>query len=147
MAAPVWPAAGSVDVDVAADRTSMARVGGLSVRAAAVAPRSAASTLSADAVPSRVRLQVLDRAAAQRTGAGGPTFAVSRTDGGRSTGQVSIEVGYDTFAGAYGGDYGARLRLVQLPSCALSTPDLPQCRTTTPCRRSTTRPRARSPRR
>ena len=34
-----------------------------------------------------------------------------------------------SFANAYGADFGARLRLVALPACALSTPQLPACQT------------------
>ncbi|WP_433221897.1 RHS repeat domain-containing protein [Dactylosporangium sp. CS-047395] len=137
VAAPGWPAASSTDVAVAAGHTASVQVGGLPVRAVAVAPVTKADGQSrADAAgssaPSRIRLQTFDRAAAQRAGAGGPMFAVSRSDGGNGAGAVSLEVGYAGFAGAYGGDYGARLRLVRLPGCALSTPQLPQCRTATP---------------
>ena len=39
---------------------------------------------------------------------------------------------YADFAEAYGGGYGARLTLVELPACALTTPDKAKCRTATP---------------
>ncbi|MFI6317215.1 RHS repeat-associated core domain-containing protein [Nonomuraea sp. NPDC050556] len=48
-----------------------------------------------------------------------------------TAGKVSVNV-----KTAYGGDYGSRLRLVQLPECALTTPELAQCRTRTPLKTS-----------
>jgi RHS repeat-associated protein len=39
---------------------------------------------------------------------------------------------YSGFRDAYGADYGSRLRLVSMPACALTTPDMPPCRTQTP---------------
>ncbi|MEU9197547.1 polymorphic toxin-type HINT domain-containing protein [Streptomyces hundungensis] len=39
---------------------------------------------------------------------------------------------YSTFRNAYGGDWSARLHLVQLPACALTTPEAAQCRIAKP---------------
>ncbi|MFD5429100.1 hypothetical protein [Streptomyces sp. NPDC127084] len=41
---------------------------------------------------------------------------------------VRVEVDYSSFRGAYGGDCAARLRLVELRACALTTPDQAKCR-------------------
>ncbi len=49
-----------------------------------------------------------------------------------AAGRVHLSVSYAAFAQAYGGDYGSRLRLVELPGCALSAPAAARCRTQTP---------------
>ncbi|MGW3086718.1 polymorphic toxin-type HINT domain-containing protein [Streptomyces sp. NPDC001108] len=46
---------------------------------------------------------------------------------GRSS--VALTVDYAPYAELFGGSYTSRLRLVELPACALTTPDKPQCRT------------------
>ncbi|MFE6056929.1 RHS repeat domain-containing protein, partial [Kitasatospora sp. NPDC056446] len=43
-----------------------------------------------------------------------------------------LAVDYSSFAQAAGSGFGSRLRLVRLPECALTTPDLPECRVQTP---------------
>ncbi|WP_335979720.1 polymorphic toxin-type HINT domain-containing protein [Streptomyces sp. CA2R106] len=48
----------------------------------------------------------------------------------RGTSKVSLD--YSGFANAYGGDYGSRLRLVEMPACALTTPAKAECRTQKP---------------
>ncbi|MFF6774680.1 polymorphic toxin-type HINT domain-containing protein [Streptomyces sp. NPDC012637] len=58
----------------------------------------------------------------------GILVSVSRADGVRAGGQVRVSVDYSSFKDAYGGDWAARLRLVQLPACALTTPDKAACR-------------------
>ncbi|MBB5874624.1 YD repeat-containing protein [Allocatelliglobosispora scoriae] len=40
---------------------------------------------------------------------------------------MSVEAEYALFAHASGADYGARLRAVTAPACALETPDMPEC--------------------
>ncbi|WP_285681346.1 hypothetical protein, partial [Kitasatospora phosalacinea] len=37
-----------------------------------------------------------------------------------------------SFRAAFGGDYAARLRLVRLPACVLTTPERPECQTQSP---------------
>ncbi|GAA3240643.1 hypothetical protein [Nonomuraea helvata] len=46
--------------------------------------------------------------------------------------RLSVEVDYSAFRYAIGGDWASRLRLAQLPACAATTPDLPECQTRTP---------------
>ncbi|MGH3657560.1 MAG: hypothetical protein ACRDUA_12965, partial [Micromonosporaceae bacterium] len=43
-----------------------------------------------------------------------------------------MQVDYSRFADAFGGDYGNRLRLVELPVCAVATPGKAECRTAAP---------------
>ncbi len=61
-----------------------------------------------------VTLEVLDRAAAQRAGVSGFLFRTSKVDD-----PAKLTVDYSSFAGAYGGDYAGRLRLVAMPECVL----------------------------
>ncbi|TDE21966.1 RHS repeat-associated core domain-containing protein [Actinomadura sp. 6K520] len=79
----------------------------------------------------RVRVQVLDRDAAHAVGVDGVAFTVARTDAPTS-GRVRLRLGYSKFEQAFGGAYGARLRLMRLPQCALTTPAEPGCRTPVP---------------
>ncbi|GAA2634889.1 RHS repeat-associated core domain-containing protein [Actinomadura fulvescens] len=77
------------------------------------------------------KVEVLDRKTAQRAGIAGMAFAVTPADSAKA-GRVAVRLDYSAFAQAFGGSYGSRLRLVQLPACALTTPTKPQCRTNTP---------------
>jgi RHS repeat-associated protein len=74
--------------------------------------------------------------AAQRTaralGVRGLVLSVRRADGGTVAGRVHVSVSYAKFAQADSGDYGSRLRLVELPACALTAPTVRACRTQTP---------------
>jgi RHS repeat-associated protein len=79
---------------------------------------------------------VLDRDTTEAAGVDGVLFTVEHqpaSGGARSAGQpVDVRLGYEAFAEAYGGGYGARLSLYQLPACALTTPDVPECRERVP---------------
>ena len=66
--------------------------------------------------------------AALRAGVDGIVLTVARSDAKAQAGTVGLEVDYGKYAQGYGGGYGARLHLVRLPSCALTTPDLAACR-------------------
>lgn len=78
--------------------------------------------------PARVAVTVAGRSAAEAAGVDGVLFRAAEQGG---SGPVEIGVDYRDFAGAYGGNYGSRLRLVALPGCALTTPEVPACRTRT----------------
>jgi RHS repeat-associated protein len=62
----------------------------------------------------------------------GVVLSVRRADGNPAAGQVHVSVSYRKFAQGYGGDYGSRLRIVELPACALTEPSIRACRTQTP---------------
>ncbi|WP_169501794.1 RHS repeat domain-containing protein [Kribbella catacumbae] len=72
--------------------------------------------------PSRLRVQLLDRAAAKRAGVEGLLLRLSRTDGITSAGTVSVEVDYSAFRNAYGADWAGRLRLVAIGNDGVRTP-------------------------
>lgn len=79
----------------------------------------------------RVTVQMRDHAAAVKAGVNGVLFTAAPT-GTTDPNGVAVSVDYSAFKDAYGGDWSARLHLVQLPACALTTPDKPQCRVQTP---------------
>ncbi|WP_406488868.1 polymorphic toxin-type HINT domain-containing protein [Streptomyces phaeochromogenes] len=116
---PVWPKPGTVTVDVPATGAKRVTAGSLPVTIAA--PKSG-RTKAADAVT----LTVLNRKTAQAVGVDG----VLLTAQGKHKGAARLTVDYRKFAAA-GGDFGGRLRLVQLPACALTTPDKRVCRVQT----------------
>jgi RHS repeat-associated protein len=51
---------------------------------------------------------------------------------GRGAGTVSVRLNYSAFAGEFGGGWASRLRLVEMPACALTTPAVAACRKRTP---------------
>jgi RHS repeat-associated protein len=140
--ATVWPAAGSATVSLAhtsgspeqsadsvagaTDRSGKIRVGSLPVWAGQAAGAPAPGAVS------KVSVAMGTRAAATAAGIRGVIFTVARADGGGSAGRVQLSLDYSGFADAYGGDYAARMRLVELPSCALTTPQVAACRKQTP---------------
>ncbi len=79
--------------------------------------------------PSQVSATVLSHARAKALGISAVVFEVS---GGIPVGKVRVGLDYGSFAQAYGANYGSRLRLVALPACALTTPQIAACRKQTP---------------
>ncbi|MFE0629002.1 RHS repeat-associated core domain-containing protein [Streptomyces sp. NPDC058864] len=73
-------------------------------------------------------VKVLDRKTAQRAGVDGMLFSVGR-DPAATGGTVGVSVDTSAFAQSYGGAYASRLKLVRLPGCAATTPELARCRT------------------
>jgi hypothetical protein len=115
--APVWPGAGAAVADRTAtsaswDRSGAARAGKLPVW---VGPSS----------PAQVGVKVADQAAAAAAGVKGVLLQVWRADGAGAAGSASVSVDYSGFRTAYSADWATRLRMVQLPACALTTP--PRC--------------------
>ena len=68
---------------------------------------------------SGVRVRVLSHAAALATGVRGVLFTAAPVTG---SGTVKLGLSYARFAQVYGGNYGLALGLVELPACALTTP-------------------------
>ncbi|MGW6396380.1 RHS repeat-associated core domain-containing protein, partial [Streptomyces sp. NPDC055103] len=133
---PAWPRQAHAEVAVeapgGADPTT--RIGTLPVRVEALkqpetkarTATGAASAASAD-VPAMVAVDVLDPRRAAALGAGA-LLGVERADGGSQPAKVRLSVDYSSFDEGFGGDYGARLTLVQLPECALvASPGSEKC--------------------
>ncbi|MFC7383053.1 RHS repeat-associated core domain-containing protein [Sphaerisporangium rhizosphaerae] len=135
-----WPKAGTAQVPLGAASVT---VGDLPVTltpapgkdagaTAATSPGTAAGTTAGTtagaAAGTAARVRVLDRAAAEAAGVDGVLLTASAA----ASGEARLSVGYASFASAYGGGWGGRLRLVGLPACALTTPAREECRTRTP---------------
>ena len=129
-----WPKAGTADVVIPASG---------SVQATGLPVRFGRAAQARDRVAGDVRVQVLDRAAATRAGVDGLLLTVTvgpaRTVTARTgtadqdhPGRAALQVDYSAFRHAGGGDWASRLRLVQLPACALTTPQRAECRSQTP---------------
>jgi hypothetical protein len=76
----------------------------------------------------RVKAVMAPQAADTALGVRGVVFSLARVDGSPASGRVHVSVDYTRFAAAYGGGYASRLRLVELPRCALTTPQSARCR-------------------
>jgi RHS repeat-associated protein len=120
--APRWPAASSTVL-------ALGRAGTAAAGPARVSEASA---------PMSVRVRTYDRSTATAAGVDGLLLSLSGVDSsaaGVAAGATArVAVDYGDWKDAYGADWSTRLRLAQLPACALSTPDKPGCATPTPLR-------------
>src|SRR4051794_36010837 len=117
--AVTWPTAAHTQVRVPRETTGKAPA----VRAAGtpVTIRPAAVKDHGPSVPMTVEVRTADHASALRAGTTGVLVAVTPKTG---SGAVQVSVDYSSFNQAYGGNFGSRLRLEQLPACALTTPSV-----------------------
>ncbi|GAA3757190.1 RHS repeat-associated core domain-containing protein [Plantactinospora mayteni] len=74
-------------------------------------------------------LQVVDRDSVPQAWRDGLVLKVG-VPSGASGGAAKLSVDYSGFRYAAGGSWASRLRLWQVPACALTTPDAPPCRST-----------------
>ena len=129
-----WPAAasGSVVVRAAGAGRAAGPASGLRGTPVWVQPVSGGSkSVARDAASSSVvSAAVLPHAEAAGLGVSGVVLQM----GGQAPGSGKIRVGLDyaSFGQAYGGNFGTRLQLVELPACALTTPRVARCRVQTP---------------
>jgi YD repeat-containing protein len=126
-----WPAGGSATLDVAsatAAHPTSAKAGGLTltlVPAAGTAETATAGSSAATVSP--VQVQVATQSTSKALGIHGVVLSLTSADADANPGQVDLAVDYAGFADGYGGSYGSRLELVQLPACALTTPKVATC--------------------
>ncbi|MFI9331213.1 polymorphic toxin-type HINT domain-containing protein [Kitasatospora sp. NPDC052868] len=59
-------------------------------------------------------------------------MSLQPADGSAQPGRTRVQLDYSKFREAFGADWASRLTFVQLPACALTEPDRPECRTATP---------------
>jgi RHS repeat-associated protein len=131
----VWPGAGTATVDLTTSTSlDTLRNGGRvtlrRTRAAGLpilAGPPAGALVKGESLVSAVRVGVRDRASVAAAWRNGVVLDLARSDTATTDGRVNLTVDYAAFAGAFGGDWGARLHLVALPACALSTPDATGC--------------------
>lgn len=149
-----WPAAGTATVALTAQADARAparpaagpsagsvRAGRLPVwigppdaagHVSAAGPVLTGAGTSAKAAVSRARVSLSSHSAARALGVPGVVLSVARADGAAGSGRVHVSVSYARLAQAYGGDFGSRLRLVELPGCALWSPATAACRKQSP---------------
>ncbi|MFE7401759.1 polymorphic toxin-type HINT domain-containing protein [Streptomyces sp. NPDC057557] len=129
-----WPEATSASITLPASGTKAVRAGKLPITLKVSAglgktknaPQAQAAENSASSVAAKVEL--LGHNAAQKMGLNGVLFTVNPKDQLPGERQLQVSLDYSSFASAYGGSYGSRLKLVQLPACALTTPAKAACR-------------------
>jgi RHS repeat-associated protein len=125
---PVW--VGPPDTGGAAVAKGSARTPASTT--AVVARRGSRAGTDSVTEVSRAQVSVTSQRAAHTLGVRGLVLSLAGAGDAAGAGRVHVSVSYRRFAQAYGGDYGSRLRLVEMPACALSTPAVARCRTQTP---------------
>jgi RHS repeat-associated protein len=110
---PAWPAAGN---------------GTLPVSVSEIATVRSEKTADANLAPAAVRVAAASRGAALAAGVNGEVLSLQAP----RAGSASVRLSYAGFATAYGGGWASRLRLVELPRCALTTPRVAACRRPVP---------------
>jgi hypothetical protein len=128
-----WPAAGSALVSLAA----AARVRSPHIAQPFGAVNSVTGRagslpvwVSGQAANADVAVSVASHRAALSAGVDGVVLGVA----GRAAAPVSVRLDYSGFSGEFGGDWASRLRLTEMPACALTTPARAACRKQTPVR-------------
>ncbi|WP_158812277.1 RHS repeat domain-containing protein [Streptomyces fulvoviolaceus] len=128
-----WPAARTATLELGAPKHSAtdgskATASGTPVWAQAVAPSKGAYS-----GPRTLGVQVRPRSLSTRLGVSGPVWSLTSSGvTAVGSGRVNVGLDYAAFSQAVGGNYASRLRLVELPACALTTPQLAKCRKQTP---------------
>ncbi|WP_308354970.1 RHS repeat-associated core domain-containing protein [Streptomyces sp. MUM 203J] len=124
-----WPSAATVTVPLGASGAKSAAKQSAPARTTAdnALPVRVSKSGGKSAPDERVSVAVLDRSATEALGVDGVVLSVRPH--GKAKGKVDVEVDYDGFRHAYGGDWASRLRLHELPACALTTPEKKDCAT------------------
>ncbi|MER7922293.1 RHS repeat-associated core domain-containing protein [Streptomyces sp. NPDC096057] len=117
----VWPTAATTTGRIPGQGTAAKLMaGGL--------PVTVTRAKGTDTATGHVQVRALGQQQARDAGVKGVLLTVAATE----PGSAQLTVDYSAFAAAYGGDWAGRLRLVQLPACALTTPRKAVCRTQIP---------------
>jgi RHS repeat-associated protein len=123
-----WPTPGIATVKLASrDRPDAAGSNG-------TAPSARAGSLPVWVYPSRrtvgvqaTTVRISDHASNPEAWKNALLLKVNRSDGNPGSDQVRLSVDYSGFATAFGADYANRLRLIQVPDCALQNAELASC--------------------
>ncbi|CAM5444141.1 Type IV secretion protein Rhs OS=Streptomyces aurantiogriseus OX=66870 GN=GCM10010251_83120 PE=4 SV=1 [Streptomyces aurantiogriseus] len=116
-----WPRQGQATLELSTGKKTGAAPGGVPVTLAPLAGDKATAGGTA-------RVAVLDQKAAREAGVTG----VLLTAAADTAGTADVSIDYSGFASSIGGGWAHRLRLVQMPACALTTPEKAECRTQRP---------------
>ena len=124
--ATTWPAEGDADLTLAAGGFAAHAV---PQRAGTLPILLGAAPTTAKAVTSTpVHVHVASQDDAHKAGVAGVLFSLSPS----TPAPVSVGVDYAAFRDAGSADWSTRLQLVQLPACALTTPNVRSCQVQTP---------------
>ncbi|MFJ6914868.1 RHS repeat-associated core domain-containing protein [Streptomyces sp. NPDC101133] len=123
-----WPKKATATVTLDSGASSKAAPGGLPVTVTPSAGPKKTRSFAPSAAAGQARITVLDQKTARSVGVTG----VLLTAAADTPGTADVRVEYAGFASAIGGGWSQRLRLVQLPACALTAPDKTECRKQTP---------------
>ncbi|MGW0939781.1 RHS repeat-associated core domain-containing protein [Streptomyces sp. NPDC002666] len=134
-----WPAAGQADVALpdtpdgtakhSAARGRGIKAGTLPIHIAEPtnSVTSAKTRTTGTASPDHVRVKLADRKTTQQAGIQGLLMTIEPTDTATASTAADVQVDYAAIEPAFGAGWSSRLRLVQLPACALTTPDKAAC--------------------
>ncbi|MEU8586895.1 polymorphic toxin-type HINT domain-containing protein [Streptomyces sp. NPDC048664] len=123
-----WPKQGKATLNLAGGKAVNASPSGVSVTMTSAPVAAEKDRAGQDGAGGTAQVTVLDQDAARKAGVTG----VLLTAEAETAGTVTVGVDYSTFASTIGGGWSQRLRLAQLPACALTTPDKTECRKQTP---------------
>ncbi|MGQ0632649.1 MAG: RHS repeat-associated core domain-containing protein [Sporichthyaceae bacterium] len=131
-----WPAAGRVVAqvpDIEAGDAAFARAGDTPVAIGDPTSKAARATGADPAekdvdAPANVAIEIAPQATSQALDLAGVVAEVATSGSREMPGPVAVKIDYSGFGHAYGGDWGSRLRIVQLPDCATTTPQKAACR-------------------
>ncbi|WP_412102825.1 RHS repeat-associated core domain-containing protein [Plantactinospora sp. KLBMP9567] len=124
---PRWPDPATARVDLPA--TNARNAAGLGVKAGSMPVWVDSADGEGGGRLSALDLQVVDRDSVPQAWQDGLVLKVG-APAGASGGAAKLSVDYSGFRYAAGGSWASRLRLWQVPRCALTTPDEPACRST-----------------
>ncbi|MFF0706415.1 polymorphic toxin-type HINT domain-containing protein [Streptomyces tendae] len=119
-----WPKQATTTLPLNSGSKAQRSPGGLPVTVTPTTSTSKRSAAPSAQAAGQAQLTVLDQKTASKAGVTG----VLLTAAAETPGTADIRVDYSSFASAIGGGWSQRLRMVQLPSCALTTPDKAECR-------------------
>lgn len=121
-----WPTAGSATVTIRQGTgATAAHADGLPI--SLTVPSAGSKKKNAhEPLSGKATVHVLDAKTTKRAGVDGMLFTVEPDQGAKGD-TLGVSVDYSAFAQAYGGAYGARLKLVRLPACAATSPGSEKC--------------------
>ncbi|MDG4756613.1 polymorphic toxin-type HINT domain-containing protein [Micromonospora sp. WMMD710] len=123
--APKWPAPAAARVDLAPASARAASSRG--VQAGSLPVWVDRGTGKAGEPLAQVDVKIVDRASLPQAWRDGLMMQVTVPQGA-PTGVTKVSVNYDSFRYAVGGSWASRLRLWQVPGCAMNDPANPNCR-------------------
>ncbi|MCX4919894.1 RHS repeat-associated core domain-containing protein [Streptomyces sp. NBC_00687] len=125
-----WPAAAEAHVNLAAAKRTVAEAGNLPITLTPLTTGKQTKVAKTAASDGSLKVHVYGHTAAEKAGVAGAIVRLAPENSPH--GKWRFSLGYSAFTDAFGGSYGSRLRLVQLPACALTTPERAKCREQTP---------------